>query len=1265
MSSFLLLFLILITPGLSILDSDETGLTILYSPTTITFGDYVHVEGAAYPDESGVPCIPEIYVYIAIPPGCEVKFDVRESTLKETRMMDIAPVPEVHEWGYEYKRNPSIYEKDILYPPEIVSIKERGFIRSQEFILLKLQPVRYNPKKGMVKIYEHLIINVHFIGGKPGQIVEEPLFEHIFREFFINYENSKNWRKKPERKMGKYNNNTWLKIELDEAGIYKINYDDLRKAGLDPDFINPLSFRLFTQGGSMEIPADDTLKEVPIYIKDDDIYFYATSTDGYDKNGISYASHSDTVYLFPNIFTDINVYWLTYGGLGRRDSISGNLGSAIPFISQDFKDTIHFEEDYICPAKSGRGWAWFELKRTILSPTSYNLSFELPKLGGSTADGRFGIYGYTKDRNGLNMYHDVKLYINGEEIIEDTWRGGHSLNPYLILTEVSNLNDGQNELMVELWPGPDADTLDWIYFDNFELIPTLTYEQYNGMLHFQADEGDTIEFHLNGFDKTPIIFNIDDELLPIRITDITYQDGEVIFQSTSKGPYYAATTFKSPKSLTIIDPFNLINIDTQNFDYIIITKDDFKYIAQELARYREEKDSITTKVVLIDNIYDNFSFGLKNPYGIRNFLKFAYENWNTYYILLLGSGTYDYRSEIEKNIIPPWEEGYRLGEFGLSPHENPCYDNWFAMVSGDDNMPDMVISRITAESRDDSRQAVEKILDYEASFGPWRSRILLSADDEYGAKKQGEQTHTEHCEYLSSITPSSYNIFKLYLINYPPDEQGTKGNIDMIKNLNKGVYYGVFMGHGNYKQLAHENIWTSPKDVYALSNNEKYSIFFYGSCGVGAFDRPYTRCTADLMQIVDERGSIATIAATRSTYPADNTSMSTPLYNHIVVAPEKSVGEAFFLSFSTGNPKKYILFGDPLTNISRYVNSHIYTSTDSLWGGMHLEVTGESEDVDTGYVYITLYGAENKWIYNWSTHQRRVWDGPPATNEIEYTQLGDIVHRGLTILEDSIFTTSFIVPFSLDSGFGKVSGYLWDDECGGSMAKYVWITGNDTITQDTTGPQIDLFVNGKKITDSMQVKVDDNFTMSALLEDSSGIKLQSGRGIRLEIRGGNYYHLEDNFEYDIGSSTKGELVSNIELNTMNIIDSLTLIVRDNVDNESKIKFSVERTYGGKIVLENPVNYPNPVKGEKTRIEFYSSKDGMGTIKIFTISGRLIKTLTLQNVRSGTNSKYWDTRDEFHDKVGNGLYIYKIEVKGTGNESSKWSASCIGKMIVMR
>ncbi len=1229
----LLLSLIMIPSGMEIVHSSEKEIVISYSPQ-FSAGDIMNIEGCSHPVERGVPCLPEVYLYIAIPLESKINLSLEEANIKGEREMEVLPVPEVYEHGYEYIKDESIYERDILYPSDVMYIEKRGFIRGQEFVMVKIHPIRYNPEREVVTIYERIKFRVSFVSGKGGERIIDPYFEDTFKRLFINYENGKNWRKRRAKMRIEKDDNPWVKIELEEKGIYRITYNDLRNIGIDPDFINPASFKLFTQGGSLNIFPDDTLKEVPIYIKDEAIYFYATSTAGGEKNKHTYL----------NIFTDMNVYWLTYGGVGRRDSMVCDESPL--YFPEEFTDTIHIEEDNICPAKSGRGWAWTEIKRMHTASQSYIVSFCLPEVKTNSAIGKFVIYGYyfksQENPMGGDMPHYVRLYMNGTPFAEDYWIGGSSSVPHIIVDTVLGLVAGGNELKIELYrcggldTKPDTAAEDWIYLDYFELYPRLAYHSRDGEIRFRVEDTPS-ELHLSGFGSCPLIFNINNELSPIRVKDVVYEDGEAIFQTTKKGPYYAATSFKSPLSIKTEDPNNIKNISAERVDYIIITKKDFYYPARELLKYREEKDSINGEIVFIDDVYNNFSFGLKNPWGIRNFLKFAYENWNTGYVLLFGSGTYAYRWNISKNIIPPWQgeyfQGslcYHIGEFGLSPRENPCYDTWYTMVSGDDDSPDMAIGRITAETIDDARTVVEKIMEYERSFGPWRGRVLLSADDGFESDAEG----------LYNSTPISYDVFKVYIIKYPGEDRGEMGNFYLLKYINKGMYYGMYIGHGNLRRLAHENIWKLSRDINTLSNANKYPIFFYASCGVGAFDRPYERCTADYMQIIEGKGAIATAAATRSTYNYENTDVGTPLFEYTVTNPLRTIGDAFLLSINEGDKTTiHTLFGDPMTDLSCYKNNKISVSPDSLVGGLHTEVTTTSEDIDEGYAYITAYGKEECWSYKKGT----------------VCELGDVIFRGQTLLEDTI---SFFTPLGLEPGQGKVTGYLWDGESGGRTGKKVWITGRDTTTQDTTGPKIDVFVNGKRITE--EIEVEREFTMTALLEDPSGIILIEGEGIRLEIKGGENYQLEDFFEYDIGSAVKGELVSPIKLETSYPVDTLTLIARDNLGNQSEFLFTVRKVFSEGITLEDPINYPNPVTKDRTRIEFFSSKPGWGKIKIFTISGRLIKTINIENVRPGINEKEWDTRDEFADRVGNGIYIYKIEVK-----NEKAEADCIGKMMIMR
>ncbi|MCD5383401.1 C25 family cysteine peptidase [candidate division WOR-3 bacterium] len=1222
----ILLFLTLTVPGVEVLSSNEEGVVISYSPQFVSL-DPIMVRGASYPQERGVPWLPEIYLYIAIPLLSEVRIQLISADIKERKQMEVLPVPKVDQYGHNYVQDPKIYKIDGLYPDNIISLKERGFIRGQEYIMVKLHPVRYNPKKEMVTIYERIKLRVSFEGGKRGERIPDPHFENSFRRLFVNYEDGRDWRKRSVQKIEKTDNNPWVKIELREKGIYRISYDDLRRVGMNPDFINPKSFRLWTQGGSMYVLPEDTLREVPIYIRDDAIYFYATSTAGQEKNPHTYL----------NIFTDINVYWLTHQGIGRRDSMSGAIGASHPYIPQEFTDTIRIEEDRICPAKSGRGWAWFEVKRVNVDSVSATISFNLPALATETAQGNFAIYGYTRDGASRFDPYYVRLYINDSLFSEESWDRGSSTSPHIIIDTVSNLGSGENSLIVKVWRGPEADTVTWVYFDYFELYPRLNYYASNGELRFRADQGDTIEFHLLGFPHLPLIFNIEDPLSPIRVVEVRYEDGKTIFQTTMRGPFYAATSFKRPLSITLRDPNNIRNIIRDRVDYLIITSRDFYFPASDLLRYREEKDGISGLVVFIDDIYNNFSFGLKTPWAIRNFLRFAYENWNTSYVLLLGSGTYVYRQNLARNIISPWTGGYHIGEFGLSPWQNPCYDNWFAMVSGDDGSPDMRIARITAETKEQVRGVVRKVVDYERAFGPWRGRVLLCSDDGDGG------AYTRYAEDLYARTPLSYDVFKVYIGRYAEAHQTNKGNYYLHKYMNRGVYFGAYIGHGNLRRLAHEDIWISPGDIYRLTNIGKYPIFFYGSCGVGCFDRPHMRGTADYKQLIEGKGAIATIAATRSIFHGSSVAMGNPLFEHTVIEPVETIGEAFFLAILKSNrASEFILFGDPMTNISSYRDNYISVSPDSLIGGLRTDVVVSSGDTDSGFIYITAYGKEE-------------WD---TADGIRFSELGPVMFRGQSRLRD---TVSFFTPLDIESGTGKVTGYLWNAVSGGGVGKRVFIADSNVPSQDTTGPEIEVFVEGRRVSIEVPIEVEKDFTISAILEDPSGIRLMEG-GIMLKITGTpDPYHLEEKFEYDIGSSVRGELVADIELETPYPVDTLIFRAEDNSGNLSEFEFTLRKVFTERLVVENPINYPNPIRGDRTRIEFRSSKAGKGRIKIFTISGRLIRTLSIENVRNDRkNEKYWDIRDELGDRVGNGIYIYKIEVEAEGKK-----ADCIGKMMVMR
>ncbi len=128
-------------------------------------------------------------------------------------------------------------------------------------------------------------------------------------------------------------------------------------------------------------------------------------------------------------------------------------------------------------------------------------------------------------------------------------------------------------------------------------------------------------------------------------------------------------------------------------------------------------------------------------------------------------------------------------------------------------------------------------------------------------------------------------------------------------------------------------------------------------------------------------------------------------------------------------------------------------------------------------------------------------------------------------------------------------------------------------------------------------------------------------------------------------------------------------------NDYKISFRVIN----KPTITQIMNYPNPFS-TSTRFVFIltgSEVPEIFDIQIFTITGKIVKTIRkedLGRIHIGRNiTEYaWDGTDEFGDKLANGVYLYKVNVRLNGQklelnstEADKFFTKEIGKMVILR
>ena len=102
-----------------------------------------------------------------------------------------------------------------------------------------------------------------------------------------------------------------------------------------------------------------------------------------------------------------------------------------------------------------------------------------------------------------------------------------------------------------------------------------------------------------------------------------------------------------------------------------------------------------------------------------------------------------------------------------------------------------------------------------------------------------------------------------------------------------------------------------------------------------------------------------------------------------------------------------------------------------------------------------------------------------------------------------------------------------------------------------------------------------------------------------------------------------------------------------------------------LALDHVLNYPNPFT---THTEFFFEHNRPCTtldvqIQVFTVSGRLVKTIGRQVACEGFRSDplAWDGRDDVGDKIGRGVYVYRLSVVTPDGES----AEKFEKLVILR
>lgn len=1302
---------------IKVISSNFNSATIEYNPlyldTSLTrteSGLYRRIEilfgSVDNSDESGSPLIQNRKINFGVPSEFGNTIEILSSAYKEINGQ-IIPIPYVipdsQFFSYQYKQNSDYY--NYKSDEELISFGEFGILRGVNTQTVKLFPIKYDASTNKIRLYTKIVFRINY--SSSGFISKTPA-DDLIDNAIINYDVAKYWTKDNSglKKTSVTNSvlatGKWIKFEAPEEGMYKITRSALASFGIDANTVDPRTIKIYNNGGktlpeNISQPRPGDLLENSIIVvgeedgrfdENDYIIFYGRGSSLWEID-----SDGSTIKRFFNPYSKKNFFWITSGGsFGKRMTAKEGLTTTPNYNQFSTKAFASWEEDKINLGKSGRQFYGDDFTQSVSSRTYMN------KLDGriSSIPINYNFVFVIGSSTGML----VTVSENGTQLLSQTLPGygstlytvGFSYNRNMTFN--GELPDNRSVLNFKVNPSSVTSVG---YLDYF----TIQYEKElrafgDNLLFFSEQQNGVIEYSLNGFSSSNIrVYDITDYSNVKVVTNYSMlSGGECKFQFTEsanqRSKYYAVGSdqFKTPINPVEVQNSNLHG-ESVGAKFLIVTHKNFKGAANNLKSYKENQAPVTISsyVADVDEIYNEFSAGILDPTAVRDYIKYAYDNWQIkpQYVLLFGKGTYDYKNieGYNDNFVPTWQSVESLGLIN-----SYTTDDFFVRVDGSaDNKVDLALGRITCRTADEANIIVNKIKDYELNQqkGNWRNLITLIADDGRTSTTYEGSEHTAPSENLAKIyLPKSFDIKKIYSAAYSDilTGQGRRKptvNQAILDAINEGTLFVNYIGHGSPELWAHEVIFEKSVSIPQLKN-DKYFFLSAATCDFGYFDIPNFQSAAEAMMFLPNSGAIASFTAARLVYSRLNHSLNYDLVTALFRSNKDTlnlsipIGKASLNTKQTNtdvNDQKYNIFGDPTLRllVPQYASNIDSINGQSLVTDIQVQALSKIKvngkvirpdntlwDDFNGEGVLTFFDSERTVLLE------QIGDFP-------MTVQGGIIFNGRLSINNGLFSTEFVVPkdISYENKKGKIIFYFLNNSVDGlGYTDKVIVGGTDnSVINDGKGPDIEIYFDNTEFNNAYLVSPNPNLIVK--LTDETGINT-TGTGVGHKLEGilnqqvTNPIDFTNHFKGDLDAGGKSGTIDYKFSNLPNGEYQLVVKAWDVFNNLSEENSFFSVVDDDQLVIRDVYNYPNPFSG-KTQFTFQQNlTDPIDVkIKIYSVAGRLVKELEKLNLTEKFVVIDWDGRDGDGDVLASGTYLYKIIVKSTNGQ---YQNSVLGKLAIM-
>lgn len=636
---------------------------------------------------------------------------------------------------------------------------------------------------------------------------------------------------------------------------------------------------------------------------------------------------------------------------------------------------------------------------------------------------------------------------------------------------------------------------------------------------------------------------------------------------------------------------------------------------------------------------------------------------------------------------------------------------------------DLAVGRFPAHSMNEAKIMVNKTLAYHeklpgqgTSFGDWRTRFLLVVDDDKGGAGPFHKTVENSSAQFISNTIDYATLRKGYLDSFPMQNTSAGPRYPQVNQLisnafNLGSALIVYFGHGGIRSWSQTRVITY-EEINNFSNfsglYSRLPIVLTITCEFTVWDLPYLPSAGVYMYKAPFGGTAAMVTTSRPVYVDYGEKFNKVIVEH-VLTPQgnefQSLGEALTnakLEYPGGstNHIHVNLMGDPMMSVTRphrnvritKINGEDADSFDGIFRALDfVEIEGEVLDENgtmrdnsfNGKATATLF---DKPINKSTLNNQRSGD----LGVMEYKEQVNAIFKGGTNVEYGKFKFQFYIPkdINYEVGEGKLTIYVHNNVVDGASAYKVKVGDqNPDGLNDDNGPTIGLYMNNLNFVDGGITNK--NPYLLACLVDDTGINT-SGVAIGHDITGVLDNNIEETYifnEYYEGGDNnpctnpefedyqKGQVMyrlSNLDLGEHQIRFKAWDI--NNNSSEQTLDFVVMEEGSNYLYIDKLLNWPNPFTNQ-TYFQFEHNCDSEleVMVQVFTVSGKLVKTIRQvisaepwrEGFRTGRFAIPWDGLDDFGDKIGKGVYLYRLSARGVNPEECKGSATAVEKLVILK